>query len=210
MKFIKKQERVKYFYSLITKYHAVQYDLLENYRSDRKIIDFANKFVKSLSNRMKKQPVLAVSQSKGTVKLIQYHSRNLESAVVSDMQESGQGTACILTGTNQQALSIMGILRQKNIPAKLIQSNDGFDIYNIAEIRYFLKNLEQGLNSHIVSKELWDSAKENMKDKYTESKILPLILEILETFENANEKYYISDLHCFLYESKLEDFCQAE
>ncbi|MBR7084902.1 MAG: RecQ family ATP-dependent DNA helicase, partial [Oscillospiraceae bacterium] len=200
----------KYFYSLITKYHAVQYDLLENYRSDRKIIDFANKFVKSLSNRMKKQPVLAVSQSKGTVKLIQYHSRNLESAVVSDMQESGQGTACILTGTNQQALSIMGILRQKNIPAKLIQSNDGFDIYNIAEIRYFLKNLEQGLNSHIVSKELWDSAKENMKDKYTESKILPLILEILETFENANEKYYISDLHCFLYESKLEDFCQAE
>jgi len=199
----------KYFYSLIQKYHAVQYDLLENYRSDRKIIDFANKFVKSLSNRMKKQPVLAVSQSEGTVKLIQYHSKNMESAVVSDMLESRQGTTCILTGTNQQALCIMGILTEKNIPAKLIQSNDGFDIYNIAEIRYFLKTLEQELNSPVISKELWDSAKQNLKNQYEKSKILPLILEILETFENANERYYISDLNCFLHESKLEDFCRA-
>ena len=200
----------KYFYSLIQKYHAVQYDLLENYRSDRKIIDFANLFVQSLSNRMKNQPVLSVKEISGTVKLIQHQSQNLESAVVVDMLESKKGTTCILTGTNQQALCVMGILMQKNIPAKLIQSNNGFDIYHIAEIRYFLKIIEQQRNSPIISETLWNSAKEELKNRYSASKILPLILEILETFENANERYYISDLTCFLHESRLEDFCHQE
>ncbi len=200
----------KYFYSLVQNYHAVQYDLLDNYRSDWKIIEFANSFVKTLSNRMKNQPVLAVNKSKGIVKLIQYQSRNLESAVVMDMLESRQGTTCILTGTNQQALCIMGILIQKNIPVRLIQSNEGFDIYHIAEIRYFLKILEQKRNSPVISKTLWDSAKEGLKNCYSASRNLPLILEILETFENVNERYYISDLTCFLHESRLEDFCQLE
>ena len=200
----------KYFYSLIEKYHAVQYDLLENYRSDWKMIDFANLFVQSLSNRMKNQPVLAVKKEEGTVKLFQHQSQNLEVAVVVDMLESKKGTTCILTGTNQQALCVMGILMQKNIPAKLIQSNNGFDIYHIAEIRYFLKIIEQQRNSPIISETLWNSAKEELKNRYSASKILPLILEILETFENANERYYISDLNCFLHESRLEDFCRQE
>ena len=186
------------------------FDRSINYRSDRKIIDFANLFVQSLSNRMKNQPVLAVKETSGTVKLIQHQSQNLESAVVVDMLESRKGTACILTGTNQQALCVMGILMQKNISAKLIQSNNGFDIYHIAEIRYFLKIIEQQRNSPIISETLWNSAKEELKNRYSASKILPLILEILETFENANEKYYISDLNCFLHESRLEDFCRQE
>ena len=127
------------------------------------------------------------------------------------MLESRKGTTCILTGTNDQALCIMAILMQKNIPAKLIQNNDGFDIYHIAEIRYFLKLLDQNRStSAIISKTLWNFAKEELKKRYSKSEILPLILEILETFEQANERYYASDLACFLHESKLEDFYHSD
>ena len=160
---------------------------------------------------MKTEDIAAVSHEMGEVKLIKHSGANFETALVEDMLSvNAKGSTCILTNTNNEALLILGILRQRNIPAKLIQSIDGFDIYDIAEIRLFLKKLNADNTSPVISDEQWNNAIEALKKYYQSSACLPIIMKILHTFEETNEKKYRTDLELFLHESKIEDFYTDE
>ncbi len=201
----------KYLRLLIIDHEAKQYSLIDNYRSCQSIVSFANQFVKSISARMKEEDINAIKDSKGEVKLIKHSGSNMETALVNDLLSVNTGgTTCILTNTNHEALLILGILKQKNIPAKLIQSIDGFDMYDIAEVRYFLKKLSTDSISPVISNEQWDSAVEALQEYYCNSACLPIILNILNTFEKTNEKKYRTDFEMFLHESKIEDFYTNE
>lgn len=199
----------KYLKALITEHGACQYSLIDNYRSCQSVVSFVNQFVKSISVRMKDENINAVKNSTGEVKLIKHSGSNMETALVNDLMSVGaDGTTCILTNTNHEALLILGILKQKNIPAKLIQSIDGFDMFDIAEIRYFLKKLNSA--SPVISNEQWDSAVEALQRQYGNSACMPIILKILHTFEETNERKYRTDFEMFLHESKIEDFYTNE
>ena len=201
----------KYLRSFITDHEAKQYSLIDNYRSCQSVVAFANKFVRSISERMKSEDIAAVSVNTGEVKLIKHSGANMETALAEDMLSADtKGTACILTNTNQEALLILGILKQRNIPAKLIQSIDGFDMYDIAEIRYFLKMLDKENTSPVISNDQWDSAVEALQERYGSSLCLPIIMNIIHTFEETNEKKYRTDLEMFLHESRIEDFYANE
>lgn len=201
----------KYLKALITDHGAKQYSLIENYRSCPSIVSFANQFVKSISKRMKTEDIHAVRESAGEVKLIKHSGSNMETAIVDDLLlVNAKGTTCILTNTNHEALLILGILKQKNIPAKLIQSIDGFDMHDIAEIRFFLKKLNADITSPVISNEQWNSAIELLQERYCNSSCLPVVMNILHTFEETNEKKYRTDFEMFLHESKIEDFYTNE
>lgn len=201
----------KYLKALITDHGAYRYSLIDNYRSCQSVVSFANQFVKAISARMKEEDINAVKDSTGEVKLIKHSGDNMEIALVDDLLSAGaEGTTCILTNTNQEALLILGILKQRHIPAKLIQSMDGFDIYDIAEIRYFLKKLSADRSSPIISNEQWDSAVEALRGQYGDSACLPIVLNILHTFEETTKKKYRTDFEMFLHESKIEDFYTNE
>lgn len=201
----------KYLRALITDHGAKPYALINNYRSCQSVVLFANQFVKAISGRMKSEDIIAVSESAGEVKLIKHSGTNMETALVNDVLSVGaNGTTCILTNTNQEALLILGILKQRNIPANLIHSIDGFDIYDIAEIRYFLKMLNKENNSPVISNNQWNSAVEALQGQYSNSACLPVIMNILHTFEETNEKKYRTDFEMFLHESKIEDFYKNE
>ena len=125
--------------------------------------------------------------------------------MVDDIEaENVAGTTCVLTNTNREALIVMGILKQRNIPAKLIQSIDGFDMYDIAEIRYFLKKLQvEGEEvTPVISDTQWENAIEKLKQQYCNSECLPLILDILTAFAETNARKYRTDFDMFLHESK--------
>ncbi len=201
----------KYMKSLITTYGAHQYSLTKNYRSYQNIVSFSNRFVRGISSRMKDIDITADSSYLGEVKLIKHCGSNLECAVVNDILSLHLGgTTCVLTNTNEDALKILCILKQKNIPAKLIQSIDGFDIYDIAEIRYFLNQLNTGNPSPVISTKQWNDALIALQKQYIKSACLPIILDILNTFEMANERKYRTDFEMFLHESKIEDFYKNE
>ncbi len=201
----------KYLRSFITDHDAKQYSLIDNYRSCQSIVSFANQFVKSISDRIKTEDIIAVSENTGEVKLIKHSGANMETALAEDMLSVGaNGSNCILTNTNQESLLILGILKQQNIPAKLIQSIDGFDMYDIAEIRYFLKKLDVDNTSPVISNDQWDSAAEALQKQYSGSACLTLMMNILHTFAETNEKKYRTDLEMFLHESKIEDFYTNE
>ncbi len=203
----------KYLKTLISEHNAQQYSLIDNYRSCKSIVSFANRFVKEISDRMKDEDIIAASETDGETKLIKHSGQYIETAVADDIASSDvRGTTCILTNTNREALMIMGVLKQRNIPAKLIQSMDGFDIYDIAEVRFFLKKLRSDIDeiSPVISDKQWDNAIHKLKQQYSKSECLPLILDILTAFAETNTRKYRTDLDMFLHESKIEDFYKSE
>lgn len=202
----------RYLRSFITEKSAVKYELVENYRSCRAVVSLANAFAETITERMKLNPIVSLSESEGEVKLFRYKSRNIETAVVNDLLADidGSSTACVLTSTNMEAMRVMGMLIRKGQRAKLIQSNDGFDIYNLAEIRYFLKMLEMKLTSPVISQEVWDKTRAELESAYSRSTALPMCLSLLDDYERSTERKYKSDLDMFIHESNLEDFYHTE
>ena len=200
-----------YFASFLERENAKKYELLENYRSAPDIVAFANHFVKCIDCRLKSAPVVSRCAAGGVVELVQCASPNLEEPVaLAAIAARSKGTVCILTSTNNEAYCVVGLLKKKGIGAKLIQSSDGFDLYNMLEIRYFMKKIEKDLATPIISDEKWEEAKNRLIQFYGQSSNLALCLTILEVFEQSNKKKYKSDLETFLHESKLEDFFQNE
>ncbi len=201
----------RYLRSFITERGAVKYELLENYRSCANIVELANLFSETITERMKTAPVIPVNKDNGNVKLIKHTSRNLEEAVVNDLKASAYGgNVCVLTSRNDEAFRVVGMLRKNGIRAKLIQSLDSFDLRDLAEIRFFLKNINAECASPVVSDDMWESAKDDLKEQYKDSECLELCLNMLEDFELSNERKYKTDLDMFLHESRLEDFYRDE
>lgn len=198
----------KHLEQFIRDNHAVKHELIENYRSTSNLVDFTNQFVKGISNRLKQMPIIAKKNENGKIKLVHYQSRNLINPLVNDILSTGlSGTTCVLTKTNEEALQITGLLLKNNIPAKLIQSNDGFNLYNLYEVQFFLSLLNLTEDIFIISDTIWLSAKTELLNEFQHSTKLEIIVNIIKDFECTNPKSkYKSDLEVFIRESKLEDF----
>ena len=198
----------KYMVRLIAEKKAVMHELVENFRSKRNLVDFTNQFVKRLPRRLKDTPILAAQRDNGKVRLIRYKSENLIAPLVKDiLSQELSGTTCVLTRTNEEALQTTGLLLKNGMQAKLIQTNDGFSLYNLLEVRFFLGRLNLSEDVHILSEEIWTDAKRRLKDKFGSSPNLETCTSIIKDFETVNPKHkYKSDLEIFICESKLEDF----
>ena len=198
----------KYFISLISDKSATKYELVENYRSKRNLIDFTNKFLKKIKKRLKTNPISPVQKENGKIKIVKHKSKRLITPVVNDIINSGlSGSTCVLTKTNEEALQVAGLLTKKGFHTKLIQTNDGFSLYNLYEIRYFIYHLDLKSDTFIIDNEKWVEAKAKLIKRFEQSNKLELATNILNNFEATNQKKkYKSDFFVFLRESKLEDF----
>ena len=197
----------KYFNSLITDFNAKKYELVDNYRSKKKIINISNNFVKDIDSRMKDSLIRAVSKEEGFVKLIKYNSSNFEESLVSDLiKTKNNGNICVLTGTNEEAVKIMGLLTKNKLKARLIQTNDGFNLSKLVEIKYFLFTIEKNIKSPVINDDLWSFAINRLKIRYKESSCLQNCLDILNKFYENNKTKYKTDLEEFIYETNFDDY----
>ncbi len=197
----------KYLKKLIEDYGATQYELLDNYRSDKSIIDFANQFVTDLKNRMKTSPINAVSNDTGYVQITKYASGNLAIPTLDLItQKYRGGTCCVMTATNKEALLMTGILNKNGLKAKLIQSNDGFNLLNLYEIRCFMAMLGDQDDQPIIQQDVWDKAINSFSKRFENSTCLQECLNILNSFDEINKEKYYSDFKEYIQESNLEDF----
>jgi len=198
----------KYLQQFITDNQVTKHELITNYRSKSNLVAFTNQFAETIQNRLKETPIIANQADNGKIKIVHYASENLITPLVNDILSTGlAGTTCVLTKTNEEALQITGLLLKKGMQAKLIQSNDGFSLYNLSEVRFFLDQLSLGDDVFIISDEIWINAKRELKNKFQRSNKRELCNKIIEDFEATNpKKKYKSDLEVFIKESKLEDF----
>lgn len=100
----------------------------------------------------------------------------------------------------------MGLLLQNGVRAKLIQSLDGFRLYNLAEIRFFLKKIDLSLQSPVISDALWNAAKKQLFTAFSGSTCLEICNNLIHDFETTNPTKYRTDLEEFIRESNYEDF----
>ncbi len=197
----------EYMNSLTNLYNSTLYEMVDNYRSDRNIVEFSNNFAHLIEHRMKTNDIQSISEDNGNVVLTKHVTVNNQLAILSSLDKNYFGErTCILTFTNDDAIKMASLLAERNYNAKLIQSNDGFDLYDLAEVRLFLKEIDRYTTTPIISKDFWNTAKEILVKRYTNSTTLPIVIKMIEQFESVNNSYYHSDLVEFIKESKIEDF----
>lgn len=198
----------KYMAMFLQIENSKKYELVYNFRSSRKIIALSNAFVKEIPNRMKEQEICPVRNEEGEVMITRVES-SLEMAVVGQIEKTwqkGSGkTVAVLTDTNEQAYLVADLLGKRGYRARLLQSNEGFSLYDLAEMRYFLKQLQDD-GAPVISTQVWEKAKENFQKEYIHSDNLEACMQLLEQFENVNPKKYYSDMERFLREVHFEDF----
>lgn len=198
----------KYLEQFITTNKAIKHELIENYRSKNNLVEFSNQFVKRIKHRLKNTPIIAKQTDNGKIKLVKYQSANLLTPLVNDILSTDlKGSTCVLTKTNEEALQITGLLLKNGLQAKLIQTSDNFNLYNLAEVRFFLSKLKLGDDVFVISDDIWNEAKRELTNMYRNSTKLEICNNIIKDFEETNTKRkYKSDLEVFIRESKLEDF----
>ena len=202
----------KYMQMLINDLDATCYEMVDNYRSKENIISLANALIANVNNKLKHQKINAVQKQAGNVEIIYHETEEIASATVEQVKKlSFTGSSCILTDTNEEALKIYSLLAKNKIKVKLIQSLDGFNVYNLMEVKHFIKIIDNNLSSPIIDEQLWNSAIEKIKIIYKESTCLENVLNMLSAFAQINStNKYRSDLQQFIRESKYEDFCLTD
>jgi len=215
----------KYLEQLIHAHGAVKHELIENYRSKANLVDFTNQFLLRLRHRLKHTPIIAHQTDLGRIQIVRHPAGDLITPLVNNIRSAPlTGTTCVLTSTNDEALQITGQLLHQGIPARLIQSNDGFSLINLREIRCFLGYLDAlvgagsvggGAVTNAVSKgsitdECWQAAKDQLSAQFSRSTILELCQNLLRDFEATHPwRKYRTDLEVFIRESRPEDFYGA-
>ncbi|HAA37395.1 MAG TPA: hypothetical protein DCE00_00830, partial [Firmicutes bacterium] len=117
------------------------------------------------------------------------------------------GSTCVLTQTNDEALQVTGMLLDNGVPARLIQTNDGFNLFDLVEVRYFWEKISADLLSPLLDEDSWKTAKQALRKRYGRSEVLDLCQRMIKDFETIYpHRKYKSDFAVFIKESRLEDF----
>jgi ATP-dependent DNA helicase RecQ len=201
----------RYLAKFMAENKAVMHELLENYRSKRNLVAFSNKFAGLMRGRFKKNEIIPHSRDNGVIRVFRYANPNLLVPFTEDLAAAELvGSTCVLTHTNDEALQVTGLLLKKGIPARLIQTNDGFQLYDLIELRYFMEQLYIDTTTPLVSDDVWNTAKRALLRRYGKSEMLDICKTIIRDFEAIypNRKYK-TDFEVFIRESKLEDFYQV-
>ncbi|MDR2547497.1 MAG: RecQ family ATP-dependent DNA helicase [Lachnospiraceae bacterium] len=200
----------RFFLDLMKIPGAKKYELVDNYRSCSNIVHFANSFVQTISHRFKETPIKSIKQESGELFVCKYTSRYIVTPTVhAVLTIRPKGRTCVVTRTNEEALSIVSLLRKEGLYAKLIQSKETFNLINLTEIRFIVDYLNNNDRTHsrIICDSSWKNAIDAMKERYFKSDNFPYIINLLDTFYDTHLiNTHISDFTQFIRESKLEHF----
>ena len=198
----------KHLESFIQSKQAVKHELVENYRSNANLVDFSNRFVQTIHHRLKQTPIIPKKKENGHLRLIHHESEHLITPTVLDILNADlSGSVCVLTTTNEAAEQLTGLLLHHNVPAQLIQSNEGFSLYNMVELRYFIHSMKLRDDQFVIPEDTWETGKSALKKHFERSSKYEMCLQIINDFEVTNpRKKYLTDFITFVHESKAEDF----
>ena len=182
-------------------------EMTDNYRSSRHVVDVANHFARYIRNRLKQTPIHSMSQDEGWVSVTHYQTAFMYRPLVEDLiRNSCNGSVCVLTQTNEEAAILVALLRKNGIHCKLVQSMDGIRFWNLAEMRYFLKYIDQRAKTPLIPDDVWESAKKSTFSQYADSESLAYVRRCVGLFEVTNKTKYASDFKEYVFESSIEDF----
>ena len=174
--------------------------MTDNYRSAKAVVDCANRYVQRIPGRLKHTSIKSATREDGKV-------MTLKSLL--DAEIKVEGSTAILTRTNEETMQVAYELEQRGLRATVAQSMGGFRFGNLAEVRYFLKQL--GRNDDVtIAKDKWNEAKQRTLETYASSTCINIMQHFFSDFEITHQSYYRSDLREYIFESNIEDFIAAD
>ena len=190
----------QYMQSLVNQEGAKLYEMTDNYRSSSAVVGCANRYVQRIPNRMKHTAIQSATGEEGKVTTLKS---------LPDTEIRVQGSTAILTRTNEEAMQVAYELELHGLHPTVAQSMGGFSFGNLAEVRYFLKQI--GENGDVaISKEIWQGAKRRTLEVYASSGCLSVMQHFFDDFEVTHKVYYRSDLREYIFESNVEDFIATD
>lgn len=185
-------------------------EMTGNYRSSRQLVGFANEFLKGIRGRLKKTPIVSMRDEKGWVGVTFHRSKDMYLPLVEELESNRRGSGtCILTQTNEEAGILVALLRRRGINAKLVQSMGKIRFWNMVEVRFLVKYMDNHTDTPLVSDALWEEARQATFAAYSRSRSLSYVKRCMELFEQTNKVKYFSDFKEFVFESSVEDFCDV-
>ena len=179
---------------------AKLYEMTDNYRSARAIVSCANRFVQRIPGRLKHTAIQSVTGTEGKVFTLK---------TLFDAEINAQGSTAVLTRTNEETMQVAYELERRGLRATVAQSMGGFRFGNLAEVRYFLKQLGSKEEAAIPT-DRWQEAKRRTIETYATSTCLNIMKHFFADFEATHRTYYHSDLREYIFESNIEDFIAAD
>lgn len=123
----------------------------------------------------------------GRVEVTHHYSAFMYQPLVEDLiSHRGNGTSCVLTQTNEEAVILVALLRKQGISSKLIQTMDDFRFWNMAEMRYFLKYIDKQVKTPFIPQETWDEAKHATFATYERNQSLTYVKRCVKLFEQTS------------------------
>lgn len=184
------------------------YPLTTNYRARPNLVQFSNKFVSSIKNRMKIIPIHSNKKNMGRIEVTKHIDTNLITPVVNDViMSSLKGRTCVLTRDNQEANYVAGLLNEKGQKAQLVQENSKLTLYSLSEVRDFIIDVTNDGNNNVISQEKWDISFENFYGINKDSINFSVCENALKVFDrNSGKHKFYSDLKEFMQESLYDDY----
>ena len=205
-----------YMWKLSKQEGAKTYFLTTNYRSDQRILQFANAFLEFLPAHLRiknTQPLKANNPEQGLVQIIHYQSGHIIPALVERVKTQPQkGSTAILCSTNEEVLLVSALLRLAGIPAQTLNFRNEFRLSAIAELAHFTRHI-MGIptDTHgLISSEVWTAGLNELKLLYKDSTDLPIALQVINDFSKEHTLYYQSEWKAYLVTLNPEDYVQLE
>jgi ATP-dependent DNA helicase RecQ len=184
------------------------YTLLTNYRSVPNIVSFSNQWVSLLSDRLKRDPIHSSVFENGAIVVTQYASNGILSCLATNFPDHLlDGTTAILTRTNEESFQLNTVLRRRGIPCRLIQGNEGFNLYNLIELHSFTDHLFSMSDGPTIPAEAWSRGLNLLRNDFGTSSKLDTCLALIDAYKVASpDTVYKSDWKSFLSEVDFADF----
>lgn len=189
------------------------YFLETNFRSAAHLVAFSNRFAGRLQDRIKQSiELVAHRQDPGELSITRYAQRDFYLPMIEQLAERFLNaptppSMAVLCATNDEALMLETLLKQRGLPARLLMQLDQFQLKNLLEVQLFNYFLQQHSDpAHgLITPAAWQACRLKVHTQCYDSQVLTLLDQLLEDFCAGHEKLYYGEWESWLGEIRWED-----
>lgn len=198
-------EYINKFKTLFTKDDVFStYELLNNFRSDVDLINYAQTYISKVDNRFKQNSLIPQTKHIGHIEFIYTNSKYLLQPTINVCKNNKfEGSTIFLAHSNNEVVSLYSHLKELGFEVAYLLDNVGYKIKHLIEIYEFdaMVQFEDKISEDILYKIL-----DRIKEKYYASKNFKKIQRVVELFINNNDYLTLSIWNDFLNELDISMF----
>ncbi|MGB0524020.1 MAG: RecQ family ATP-dependent DNA helicase [Flammeovirgaceae bacterium] len=206
---------IQNFHQYAQQFKPNKHHLLTNYRSHANLVDLSNFFIKRLKRRLKDKPLVANTNKKGKIHIIEYQTNSPLyiplTLRLKSLYANIKGSIAVLVTKNQEVIQLESLLKAEHIPCYTLQGKESFKIRDLVEMRLFTHFLkEANESSTFISNKTWEAIKVKFQQEIIASSSKSLVNLCIQQFEKEFAEKPMSEWLIFMQEVRSEDVIMAQ